>query len=245
MATKGELISEKIVEKIKVVTDDFINQMGTNAPSQSLMSNFKTKWQEAIAEGLYNYISNEYEFDVKTNGAITLTPPPPGATLPVLNYAVEGNITVFPYSILSTSFNNTLNSTITDASLNMTTIFNDIFSWLPKVSNVTGPVTDITVNPISYLSTVTGVGTIIFPNFIPSTLAEECVNETSAIEFVDNEGKPTGKGYKEVWDVIGKYIYKGIDGNIIATVDAGTPNTTNVPTGIAYIGTGIGTLNFN
>jgi len=244
MVEKGDLISKYITEKIKDVTDDFINQMGDNPPSQSLMSTFKIRWQEAITEGLYEYISNEYTFDVKTTGAITLSPPPPGATLPVANYAVEGNITVFSYNILSILFSNTLTSTVTDALINMTTLFNDILLWLPKVSNVTGPVIDITVNPVSYLSTVTGVGTITFPNFIPVNLAESCLNETSAIEFVDSEGKPTGKGYKEVWNIIGKYIYQGLNGNIVSTVDAGTPDTTTVPNGIAYVGASTGTVSF-
>jgi len=245
MAEKGEKISQNyIIPKIDAVTNEFTATFIDIAPSVSDIEKFKDKFQQAISDGLYEYVSNEYDFDVKTNGLITLSPPPPGATVTVTNYAVEGNIIVFKSDILSKYFKNNISSETTGAVKNMTDFFNCIFLWLPKVANVTGPVTDITINPIQYLSTVTGVGTIIFPNFISSQLARNCVQETSAMVFVDKEGNLTGKTYKDVWGIIGKYIYQGLDGNIIATVDVGTANTSQIPNGLAYAGVSNGTAKY-
>ena len=243
MAEKGDKISELIVDYIDHVTEEFKNEFTNVAPSINDMMIYKDKWQRAIANGLYNYVSNEYDFDIKTNGLITLSPPPPGATVTVTNYAVEGNITVFKSDILSKYFKKNISSETTGAVKNMTDFFNCIFLWLPKVANVTGPSNN---NAIQYLSTVTGKGTILFPNFLSPLLAESCIRETSAMVFVDKEGKSTSKTYKDVWGIIGKYIYQGLDGNQIATatVDVGTANTAQIPNGLAYAGVSTGTAKY-
>lgn len=238
MASQGELVSLKIREKMSSVTDDFIAAFGDNTPSESLINEFRIKWMNAIAEGLFEYMSNEYEFNVKTKGVITLTTTPP-SVLSVVNYNVDGNITVLPSSTLANSFVPAL--VLTDAGKNMKLIFSLISAWLPKVATVTGPGD----NASQVLSTVTGVGTIDFPNFIPQDLANDCFNETKNLKFVDSEGNVIGDSTKIAWDVIGKYIYQGISGNVvnIPTV-AGTANTTIVPLGTTYTGAAAGTVNF-
>lgn len=242
MATHGYLISEYVREKITVVTNNFVTQLGGNAPSKSLMSTFKDNWQQAIAEGIHEYISNEYVFDVQTNGAIVIAPPPPGVTVVVANYNVDGNITILPDSVLFNNLKTGFLSAVKSAETNMTSMFNEIFSWLPVVATVTEPGDNV----VQQLSTVTGVGTINYQNFNSQELAKQCVAETSAVEYVDSEGNETGDSVKKSWDIIGKYIYQGIEGNVVNIPSVvGSANTTNVPNGTTYTGTALGTIEFN
>lgn len=238
MPSQGDLISQYIRDEMSSVTNDFISEFGDNTPTQSLINEFRSKWMNAISEGLFDYMSNEYEFNVKTNGAIALATTPP-SVLPVSNYDVDGSITVFPSSVLAPLFISSL--VLTDAFENMKLMFSSISTWLPKVATVTGPGD----NASQVLSTVAGVGTIAFPNFISIDLANECFNETENLKFVDSEGNVIGDSTKIAWDVIGKYIYQGISGNVVTipTV-AGTANTTIVPLGTTYTGTAAGTVNF-
>ena len=227
MATKGELISEYIRNKIKIVTDRFdVNTTGKN------------DYQQAIAEGIYEYISIEYEYDVNTTGAIVIATTPPGS-LVVTNYPVDGDITILSDSVLFAYLNSLLLSTSTDAVENMTNMFDAILSWLPKVATINEPVEN------TLLSTVGGSGVITYPNFISSNLANDCVDETSIIKYFDSEGNPNGDPVKTSWDIICKYIYKGIDGNVATfPVLLGTANSFNVINGTTYTGTAIGTVEF-
>jgi hypothetical protein len=133
----------------------------------------------------------------------------------------------------------------------MTGIFNAILTHLPKTSPflaVNGSITDITVNPIIYLSQVSGPLTSLkWPNFIPVSLAIGVIEETSAIEFVDSNGNQTGKDYKDVWDIIGKYIYQGLLSNVaIFNPVVGIADSTKIINGTTYTATDtIGTIGFH
>lgn len=253
MAEKGEKISrDYVIPKIDIVTSNFNSKFTETqtAPSSQDCTDFRELYLEAIAEGINEYVTEEFYYDVKTTGTIALTTTPP-STLTVTNYNVDGILETTGKITLKEGLMNAFSPTITaspDAEkTHMTSFFDAIKDWLPTSVPLIA-VTGIGDNTVQFLSTVAGpITSMTWSSFISNNLATGCINEFQRINFVDSEGTLTGKDYKDVWDIIGKYIYQGLIDNVaVFSPVTGTANTTQVPLGTIYTAiTTTGTIAFN
>lgn len=252
MAEQGEKLSrDYIIPQIESITSDFNSQFTNTAPSESDIKTFKDRYLTAISEGIDEYLTGEFVFNVKTNGAVVIATTPPGS-FPIVNYSVDGTFTTPGASTLKSLIEDAMPPSATDALTNMTAMFNAILTWLPKLPPflaVTGSITDTTVNPVLYLSTVAGpLTTLTWPSFVPKDLADDVLSITSSEGyFVDSNGNPTGKDYRDVWDIIGDKIYQGLLANVATFAPVvGTADQSKITNGTTYTAvTTLGTIEFN
>lgn len=228
MATNGDLIAQYITDEMSVVTTNFNN----NTESPKNYTQYISDIKSAICTGIYSYFSTEYEFDVTTNGILNYTSPV--GTTAITDYNVVGTYVPAPSNVLLPLIISGYN---TNASSNIQLLFEDILTWLGTfVITITG----VGDNVPQLLSTITGVASsFTFPNYVASNLAAECYNEITALDFTN----ATSETYKEVWKKIGKYIYEGIDGNIVTFPTV--VGTSLTPVGVYTASLTTGTIKFS
>ncbi|OGM08181.1 hypothetical protein A2Z67_06215 [Candidatus Woesebacteria bacterium RBG_13_36_22] len=175
---------------------------------------------EAVANGIWGYINDNWSISANTIG--TVTPPPPLVPFP-FGEPVTVDLTVAAAAPLKSLLLSMVSGSIPLAA--MIAFFGAIASWLSAPPWVVSISMGTLINPI------VGAGVATFPSM--AGMATPCFAEMSA-------SKPSDR--TAAWNIIGTHIYNGLSANVIVPL-ATTGLYAAPPTG-SYLGATTATLTF-